>query len=138
MLDEKALRRATFSAGYAVTLEDGQEWTLPKSRVRFTPKIGPDGSIRIGGGASFGPEFDDKMDVIHGIVDVDMGELLRTEFEVAVRLLLSNYDLTPQNISDLISWEPDDEASDERWLRIKKAIRGLDPKKHLPDTSERP
>lgn len=138
MLDEKTLRRPEFSEGYRVPLEDGQEWHLPKSRIRWSPRFGIDGKISIGGGASFGPEFDDKMDVIYGIVEADGAERLRTEFELAARLLLANYDLTPQNVSDLIVWEPDNESNDERWLQIKRAIRGMDPKKHLPDTSERP
>ena len=75
-----------FSEGYRVTLADGQEWTLPKPKIRFKPKI-VDGKVEIGGGPSFGPEFDDKLDILFGVVDAEPVERLSVKFEVAVRLL---------------------------------------------------
>ena len=37
-LDEKSLRKPGFSEGHQVILADGQEWTLPKPRIRFKPQ----------------------------------------------------------------------------------------------------
>jgi hypothetical protein len=85
-LDERSLRKPGFSEGSKVTLADGQEWVLPKPRIRFKPRI-VDGKVEIGGGSSFGPEFDDKLDILLGVAEADPAERLRVKFEVAVRLL---------------------------------------------------
>jgi hypothetical protein len=126
-LDEHSLRRPTFSEGHAVTLADGQEWTLPKPRIRFKPRI-VEGKVEIGGGPSFGPEFDDKLDILFGVAQAEPAERLRVKFEVAVRLLVANYDLTPDNLAELIVLEPGDPASDERWEQLCDAIMGVAPK----------
>jgi hypothetical protein len=122
MLDEKALRKPVFSEGHPVILADGQEWTLPKPRIRFKPRI-VDGKVEIGGGPSFGPEFDDKLDILFGVAAADP-----VKFEVTVRLLATNYDLKPENFAELIVLEPDDPASDERWEQLCNAIMGIAPK----------
>jgi hypothetical protein len=127
-LDEKSLRKPEFSEGLKVTLADGQDWTLPKPRIRFKPRI-VDGRVEIGGGASFGPEFDDKLDILFGVTDADPSERLRVKFEVAVRLLASNYNLEPDNFAELIVLEPGDPASDERWEQLSNAIMGIAPKR---------
>jgi hypothetical protein len=127
MLDERALRRPTFSEGRRVVLADGQEWVLPKPRIRFTPRI-IDGHVEIGGGPSFGPEYDDKLDILFGVVDAEPAERLRVKFEIAVRLLAANYDLNPDQFAELIVLEPGDPASDERWEQLCGAIMGIAPK----------
>ena len=126
-LDEKSLRKPGFSGGIKVTLADGQEWTLPKPRIRFMPRI-VDGKVEIGGGPSFGPEFDDKLDILFGVAEADPSERLRIKFEVAVRLLAANYDLKPENFAELIVLEPGDPASDERWEQLCDAMMGIAPK----------
>ncbi len=47
-------------------------------------------------------------------MDVEPIERLRVKFEMAVRLLSANYDLKPEDFSELIVLEPDDPGSDER------------------------
>ena len=126
-LDEKSLRKLTFSEGLKVTLADGQEWTLPKPRIRFKPRI-VDGRVEIGGGPSFGPEFDEKLDILFGITPGDPAERLRVKFEVAIRLLATNYDLEPDNFAELIVLEPGDPVSDDRWDQLCNAIMGIAPK----------
>lgn len=127
MRNETALRREGFTEGYKVTLADGQEWTLPKPKIRFKPKL-VDGKVEVGGGPSFGPEFDPQLDVLFGVVDAEPIERLRVKFEMAVRLLGANYDLTPDDFAELIVLEPDDPASDERWEQLTRAIMGIAPK----------
>ena len=73
-LDEKALRKPSFSAGYKVALADGQEWTLPRPRIRFKPII-VDGKVEVTGAPSFGPEFDEALDVLFGVKAVEPIEL---------------------------------------------------------------
>jgi hypothetical protein len=126
-LDEKSLRKTGFSEGIKITLADGQEWTLPKPRIRFTPRI-VDGKVEIGGGPSFGPEFDDKLDILFGVAEAEPSERLRIKFEVAVRLLAANYDLKPEDFAELIVLEPGNPASDERWVQLCEAMMGIAPK----------
>ena len=126
-LDEKSLRKPGFNAGVTVTMADGQEWTLPKPRMRLVPKI-VEGKVEIGGGPTFGPEFDDKLDILFGVVVADPNERLRIKFDVAVRLLSANYDLQPEHFAELIVLDPDDLASDERWQQLCDAMMGIAPK----------
>ncbi len=127
-LDEKALRRTTFSAGHEVELWDGQMWTLPKPRLIFRPIVDENQSVAAGLFPGFGPEYDDKLDILNGVVEVDGIDYISTKFEVLVRLLLANYDLTPENIQSLVALDFDDEANQEKWAPINRAIRGLVPK----------
>jgi hypothetical protein len=126
-LDEKSLRKPGFVEGIKVKLADGQEWMLPKPKLRFKPKI-IDGRVEIGGGPSFGLEFEDKLDILFGVTDADPSERLRVKFEVAVRLLAANYNLEPDDFAELIVLEPGDAASDERWEQLSNAIMGIVPK----------
>jgi hypothetical protein len=130
MLDEKALRRPGFSEGTPVTMADGQVWTLPKPRFRFKPKI-VDGRVEIGGGATFGPESDGDLEILYGVVDVGAEEFLRVKMAMAVRLLRANYELTDDDLGDLLVLEPGDAASDDRWTAISDAVAGIAPK-HSP------
>ena len=132
-LDELALRKPGFSPGYQVTLADGQDWTFPKPRIRFRPKIGTDGRVEVGGGPSFGPEFDGSLDVLFGVTEAEPFERLRVKFEVAVRLLSANYDLTPDQVGDLLVMEPGEPASDQRWEELTRITMGIAPKP-LPAT----
>jgi hypothetical protein len=127
MLNEQALRKPGFSEGYEVTLADGQKWTLPKPKICFRPKI-VDGKVEIGGGPSFGPEFDRELDILFGVVDSDPIERLRVKFEMAVRLLSANYDLTPEHYGELIVLEPGNATSDSRWEQLTDVIMGIAPK----------
>jgi hypothetical protein len=123
-LDEKSLRKPGFALGTKVTLADGQEWMLPKPKLRFKPKI-INGRVEISGGPSVGPEFDDKLDILFGITDADPSERLRIKFELAVKLLAANYELEPDNFAELIVLEPGDPASDERWEQLSNAVMGI-------------
>ncbi len=131
-LDEKALRKPSFSEGYKVTLADGQEWTLPKPRIRFKPSI-VDGKVEVTGAPTFAPEFDEALDVLYGVKVVEPIEHLRVKFEMAVRLLSANYDLQSEDLVNLIVLEPGNESSDERWEQLSRVIMGIAPKP-LPAT----
>jgi hypothetical protein len=127
MLDEKALRRPGFTEGHKITLADGQEWTFPKPRIRLKPKI-VDGRVEIGGGPSFGPEYDEEFDTLFGAADVDPIERLRVKFAMAVRLLSANYGLKPEDYAELIVLEPGEPTSDKRWEQLSNVLLGIAPK----------
>jgi hypothetical protein len=52
-LDERVLRKPGYSEGIKVTMADGQDWALAKSRIRFIPRV-VDDKVEIGGGPSSG------------------------------------------------------------------------------------
>jgi len=126
-LDERALRKPGFTEGYAVALADGQEWSFPRARIRFKPVV-TDGRVEVGGGPSFGPEYDRQLDVLFGVADVEPIERLRVQFEMAVRLLRVNYALADDDLAELLALEVEDEASEARWEQITEALMGIAPK----------
>jgi len=132
MLDEKSLRKPGFTEGHKLKLADGQEWTFPRPRIRLKPKI-VDGKVEIGGGPSFGPEYDEQLDILFGAVEVDPVERLRVKFDMAVRLLAANYNLKPEDYAELIILEPGEPTSDERWEQLSNVLLGNAPKP-LPAT----
>ena len=54
------------------------------------------------------------------------GRALRVKFEMAVRLLSANYELTAEQLGELIVFEPGDVASDE-WDQLSRVLLGLSP-----------
>jgi hypothetical protein len=127
VLDEKALRKPGFTDGYPVVMADGQTWTLPKPRFRLKPHR-VDGKIEILCRATFGPESDPDLDILYGAVEADYREVIRVKFAMTARLLLSNYDLTDDQLGELIVLEVGDAASDQRWDAINEAMLGIVPK----------
>ncbi len=127
MLDEQALRKPGFSEGRKVLLADGQAWTLPKPRIRFTPRVTESG-VEVWGGASLGPESDALLDVLYGVEPVPPLERLRAKFEMAVRLLSANYNLKSEDFARLLVLEPGDPVSEARWDQLGEAVTGAAPK----------
>lgn len=136
MLDEKALRKSTWVEGTWVELSDGQKWSIPKARIIFKPRL-VDGKIELGGGPTFGPEFDPTLDVLFGVTEVDGAERLRAKFEIACKLIMANYDIAFDDLANLVTFEPNDPASDARWDLLITSIMGLPPKQRA-DTSDAP
>src|SRR5665213_124726 len=102
MRNEVALRKPTFSEGYSVELADGQFWTLPKSRFRFVPVV-VDGKVEIASRVLFGPNFDGSLRGIPTVdEEPDLVERLRAKFELTVRLLMANYELSNVEVADLV------------------------------------
>jgi len=132
MFDEVALRKPGFAEGYKVVLADGQEWTFPRPRLRFSPRL-VDGRVEVAGGPTFGPEYDAQLEILYGVTDTEPVEQLRIKFEMAVRLLSANYELTAEQLGELIVFEPGDEVSDERWDQLSRVCMGVAPKP-LPAT----
>ncbi len=137
MLDEQALRRPDFVGGTELLMDDGQKWSIAKPVLKFRPKP-INGKITLGGGPTFGPEFDELMDIILGVTEVEDGETLRARFEMTVRLLQRNYDLTDEQACSLISFEPNSDEGRARWSAITDALIGIVPKEPTPATSDSP
>jgi hypothetical protein len=137
MLDEKALRKPDFSEGPKVALGDGQEWTFPRPWLRLYPVRDGDGSIGLGGGMSYGADYEDKLDTL-----VDLGDDPDKEYErmsimvgLAAGLLLCNYDLTDRALRRLLPLDTSAEANGAMWGAIGAVLGGSSAPKPTADGS---
>ncbi len=128
MLDERALRRPEFTAGPEVVLGDGQAWTLPRPTLRLFPVRDADGRIAVGGGPSFGAEYEALMDELAGCEADDATARLTVQFRMAALLLTRNYDLSDRDLRELLVVDAEDPACRERWRAINQAMTGRAPK----------
>ena len=120
-LNEQALRRPEFEDGAPVTLADGQEWRLPRPRVRLVPDESDMGfKVRVACPGDNG-RFQELMDALDAATDgVD---LMRAELAVGRHLLCLNYDLTPAQVADLLQFSYRDD--DPEGMAIREAVMGV-------------
>jgi hypothetical protein len=123
MLDEKALRREGFSEGPKVKLGDGQEWTFPEPRPIFFPRRDGDGKVSLDARRTYDADYLDRLDDLFAAEDGV--RRLEIETELAVGLLLRNYDLDDQAIRRLFATVADDPAGRAMWDEIEGVILGL-------------
>ena len=129
MFDEKALRKPGFAPGVSIKLGDGQEWTFRRPRIRWYPsRSGGTTKTRAAGANEFGPECDELLGVFFGDVESTVWDFPTARFELAIRLLEPNYDLTDEHFRELLWFERDDPASTEMWSAIGSVIAGNSPK----------
>jgi hypothetical protein len=137
-MDETALRKPGFRDGPKVKLADDQEWTFPRPSFRVFPADGPDGQIVTGWRPTYGSAYDRLLEVFLGAARVTTDELFDMRFKAACDLLRRNYDLTTDQLAELLVYEEDDPASEARWGDIDGILVGSPPKKRLPDGSASP
>jgi hypothetical protein len=126
---EADVRRAEFSEGRKIRLADGQEWTVPKPWLRFYAKRGNDGKIGLGGGMTWGSDYNVLLDEYAESGDDDFYERLTVQFRMASLLLLQNYDLTDKQLESLLVLEPDNEDNRAMWQDdILPLVLGIAPK----------
>jgi hypothetical protein len=126
-LDEAALRRPTWRDGHRITLSDGQEWTIPKPRLRLRPRF--EGGRVVGTrDVEYAPEDDGLVDTLFGAGDAEPDAWIQARWELLARLLRANYDLSDLELAELVAIDPDDADGQERWTEITRALRGLGPK----------
>lgn len=128
MADERAARRPDFSAGAEVVLGDGRVWTLPRPTLRLYPVRDAEGRIAVGGGPSFGAEYEALMDDLADCDPDDASARLTIQFRMAALLLSRNYDLTDRDLRELLVVDADDPDCRERWGAVNRAMTGRVPK----------
>ena len=128
MLDERALRKPEFSEGDWAELADGQRWNFPRPRLRFRPKF-VDGKVDVGGGRTFGPEYDESLSLILGTKEAEPFEVVTAKFDMAIRLLRSNYNLSDDEVCDLLVLETEDPTSVGRFHAVSDILAGIAPKR---------
>ena len=128
MPDERALRRPDFSPGPEVVLGDGRVWTLPRPSLRLFPARDADGRIGVGGGPSFGAEYEALMDELAACDPADAAARLALQFRMAALLLSRNYDLSDRHLRELLVVDADDPDCRDRWRALNQAMTGRAPK----------
>lgn len=114
MVDEKERRRADWREGTEVRLGNGQGWHLRHPPYRRAARPAP------GGGYEFSelrrPRFDDLMEAM---LDAEEGMVqINTALNIAVLMLEQNYDLTADDVAELLPWAHGDESNVEMWQAI--------------------
>jgi hypothetical protein len=137
MNDERALRRATFTEGPRVVLGDGQAWTFPRPWLRLYPVRGEDGRLAVGGGMSYGAEYEDLVDRLVECNPGDTTARLALQFRMAGLLLGRNYELDDRELRRLLMVDLADPACEARWEQINQVLLGRPPKR-LADGSATP
>lgn len=128
--NEASCRRDIFSQDVPVVLCDGQEWWLPKPRVVFRPTYGPNGY----GTRMSSMWGDDYYKLIQDLIDSNGKEfdhVLGAQFALCSELLLRNYNLTHEQIAELIYFdlnEDPDPANVEMRQTLLRTAQGVGPK----------
>jgi hypothetical protein len=136
VINELERRKPDWVEGDWAVLADFQKWAFPRPKLRFRP-MRVDGKIQVGGGRVFGPEYDESLSIILGTKEAESFEILTVKFDMAVRLLQSNYNLTDDETFDLLSLDLEDPASVERFDVVSNILAGIAPKPSA-DTSTSP
>ncbi len=123
LLNETNLRKPDFEDGVRVTLSDGQDWTIPKPRFVFYPRFDSDGNVTVGARVRFRDDIDFEVENFVG--SNDPYAEIRYRFEVMFKLLRSNYDLSDENLSDLLAVNLSDPVSAANWRRIDRILCGM-------------
>lgn len=128
MLDQHLLRRPGFSPGPEVILGDGERWSFPIPTLRLFPIRDEEGRIAVGGGPSFGAEYEALMDELVDCNPEDTTARLTIQFRMACLLLTQNYELTDRDLRDLLLIDAHDPECCERWRAINQVMTGRAPK----------
>jgi hypothetical protein len=127
MIDEKARRTPRFTEGPQVVLGDGQMWRFPALRLRLSPARAEGDRFRVSANRTGLPRYEEWVAAITSQT-VPARDYWDARMDAAASLLRLNYELTDEELAELLVWEPDDPAADERWDQIDAAILGTPPK----------
>jgi hypothetical protein len=122
---EKDRRREEFLGGIEVRLSDGQIWLVPKPRVRIRPVRDASG-MRLVGLFTFGDAYNAKWEAWAGATSnsAQKAALLDLAFD----LLQRNYELSDDELSDLLAWDPEDPEGEARMEALAAIAGGESPK----------
>jgi hypothetical protein len=128
MRDERVHRRPEFMQGPEVILGDGGRWYFPPPTLRLFPVRGEGGRIDVGGGPSFGAEYEALMDELADCDPQDSTARLTVQFRMATLLITRNYVLTDRDLRELLVIDVEDPECRDRWRGINRAMTGRSPK----------
>jgi len=133
-IDEVSRRRPGFREGIPIRLADGQSYHFPMPRLRLRPTIEA-GKVGVRQDHSLGPEYLVKVEAYYAALADEAGgmdAIVAAYLDLAVALLLSNYDLSPEQVGELIYFDygmPTDEENVATVQAITDVALARDPKK---------
>jgi hypothetical protein len=128
VLDEKALRRPGFRDDVRVRLADGQEWALPKPRVKMGLMAGGDGGESVRFHVDFGTEYNRQLSEFYEATG--LAYYLAT-LKLAAILMRANYAIADDDLYSLLVFDFSDSAPPEEretLATIQRLILGIAPK----------
>ncbi len=139
-LDEVALRKPDFQEGVRIVLGDGQEWSFPLPKLRLVPCRNGNGDITAKVKPMAGQDkiLGRSFDLLWTLSEQEPEDAWDVRFSAASHLLLSNYNLTDDDLGELIYIDLEDPNRLDRWLQIENVLRGIAPKKPSPAGSSSP
>ena len=132
MMNEREKRKADPEIhGSPVVLMDGQTWWFPRPRVSFRRAIRSDtGAPGLHAFTDLGADFDQIL------ADLDAAETVGGEalgcLNLAACMLRVNYDLSDDDLAELLVFTPTDPANLDTYREIYDIARGRDVPKPQP------
>lgn len=125
-MNEVEKRRSPgFEPGVPVVLADGQAWQFPRPMVRWRKVYREDVPV-LEGRSSFGPEFDAAKE--RYVAGTTLREVGLASIDLAEVMLLRNYDLSRDELADLLPYTDEDGELGETWKSIYQVAYGIAPK----------
>ena len=132
MIDEASKRRAEWVEGEWVELEGGVKFSLPKPRVEYRIK-NAGGMERATPAAETSRRFGDRFwklrdELSESYDSEDAAAIYSAWGNMGSDLILRNYDLTPDEVADLLPVIELDESNQAMWGAISRLTMGIGPK----------
>lgn len=126
MRTELECRKPDFEDGTLVLLADGQEWTLPRPRVRLAPANNDRGFKTVLTRPDDGvfAALMARYDALVADEGSGMADLAAVELAVGRHLLTANYDLSETEVAGVLQFSYD-EKSDPEGYAVREAVMGV-------------
>jgi hypothetical protein len=126
VLDEKSLRRPDWQDGQSCILADGQAWVLARPIIRWANADNDLGvrvrvRVRATGACGDYQAAYERLEATARDDKVLLRDLVGAELACAKILLLANYDLTPEQVGDLLQFGFD-EANDPEGAAVRASV----------------
>ena len=125
MLVEQERRRDGFSPEAAITMGDGQVWYLRKPRYSSRAVFKENGDADFATRVTFNADYEPLV-AQHEAAE-DNYERVKIAAKMVRLLLLANYDLTNEELGDLITLD-ESEANVQMWNALSSVVLGIAPK----------
>lgn len=126
--------------GIPVELEGGATWFFARARPGLRPRFGPDGSMTLAAvEGRFGPKYSERLEALER-AKTDL-EVFSAVFPMAAVLLRERYELSNDDLEQLLVIYPDDEDGGTDRLRALMAVvsgRSVRPKASAPTSEPAP
>ena len=129
-LIEASKRRESFKPGVPIKLWDGQIWEFPRPKVRWRRTFGPDDVATVEGRSNLGPAFDEARAMMTrlSIGEQTWEQVAGAVLNAAALMLLDNYDLSDDELFDLLVFDNEDQENQIVWREILAVAWGWAPR----------